>query len=97
VDRRRGDEPGVRIAGGRLEATAGKRFVVRYRLERDAAVTVEVVRHDRIVIEKTSDASAGPGKLAVDAPHKRGNYRVRVLARLGNVSDRDVAELRVRR
>jgi hypothetical protein len=33
----------------------------------------------------------------VDAPHKRGSYRVRVLARLGNVSDRDAAELRVRR
>jgi glycerophosphoryl diester phosphodiesterase len=90
-------KPGVRIAGGRLEAKAGKRLVVRYRLERDAAVTVEVVRHDRVVVEETSGASAGHRELAVDAPHKRGSYRVRVVARLGNVSDRDVAELRVRR
>ena len=87
--------PRVTLRRERLRARPREALELGYTLARDATLTVEIRRGARVITRRTIEAEAGRDTVEVRAPRTRGDYRVRVVARLGNVAAWDGAALDV--
>ena len=78
-----------------LRADVRERVKVRYRLEREATVSLEVRSDGHVFERREHEVRAGVETVDVRAPRKPGHYTLRITATLGDVDDSDTARLLV--